>query len=55
MFCKDKQGGKSKDCREETLKSGITDPVWREMGGHQPLWNEIKIIDIAFRMERIVI
>ena len=29
----------------DTTKSGIADHVWKEKGGHLPLWNEVEIID----------
>ena len=32
-------------CRGEIKKSGMADYIWREMGNHMPLWNDVKIIE----------
>lgn len=34
----------SSSVKEEMLKSGIADHLWREKGNPQPLWNEVMII-----------
>lgn len=29
--------------RDETMKWGMVDPVWKQKDGCQPMWNEVKI------------
>ena len=31
--------------RAKITKSVIADHIWKGKGGHQPLWNEVKMID----------